>query len=309
MNSVELADLGGGVAGRRAAFDFPDGAQFRIEIPSVEGPDVLAAVIDTAATEGLTINRVSQGSGGMLLSASELRAMAELGSDAGLEICMFVGPRAGYDVGTLAHLGGDMAHYASIRGNEALHFAVLDVLRAIECGIRGFLVADIGLLRVLRRLQAAGTIADDVCWKISAYFPACNSETLSLLQELGGTTANVPSDLTLAQLAELRAAVTIPLDLYVEASDSSGGTIRIMEMARLIRVASPLYVKFGLANAPSLYPSGPHLTAMAIAQAKAKVHRAAIALEWLSRLDQSLAQSAAFAADAAIPVVDPLCPL
>ena len=162
---------------------------------------------------------------------------------------------------------------------------------------------DIGLLRVLRRLQDVGTIPPDVCWKVSAYFPAGNSETLSLLQELGGTTANVPSDLTRDQLAELRAAVTIPLDLYVEASDSSGGTIRIPEMASLIRAASPMYVKFGLANAPSLYPAGQHLVPSAVAFAHAKVHRAAIALEWIARLDPTLRQSAAFAPDAAIPVV------
>jgi hypothetical protein len=228
--------------------------------------------------------------------------MAQIGAAAGLEICLFVGPRAGYAVGALAHLGGGMAHYASIRGNDELRFAVLDVLRAVECGIRGFLVADLGLLRVLRRLQGEGTIPAEVCWKVSAYFPAGNSETLSLLQELGGTTVNVPSDLTADQLGELRAAVSIPLDLYVEASDSSGGTIRIPEMARLIRAASPIYVKFGLANAASLYPAGLHLVPSAVAFAEAKVHRAAIALEWIARLDPSLRQSAAFAAGAAIPV-------
>lgn len=40
-----------------------------------------------------------------------------------------------------------------------------------------------------------------------------------------------------------------------------------------------------------------------VAQAEAKVHRAAIALERLSWLEQSLVQSVAFATDAAIPVV------
>ena len=42
---------------------FPDGAHYRIEIPSVEGPEVLRAVIDQAKAEGVTVNRVSQGSG------------------------------------------------------------------------------------------------------------------------------------------------------------------------------------------------------------------------------------------------------
>ena len=70
---------------------FPDGAAFRIEIPSVEGPRVLEAVLRAAETEGVTVNRVSQGSGAMLLRDSELREMAAAGHEAGLEVCLFVG--------------------------------------------------------------------------------------------------------------------------------------------------------------------------------------------------------------------------
>ncbi|MEP6813659.1 MAG: hypothetical protein ABI990_11775, partial [Actinomycetota bacterium] len=46
---------------------FPDGAHFRIEIPSVEGPRVLEEVVNAARDEGIVVNRVSQGSGAMLL--------------------------------------------------------------------------------------------------------------------------------------------------------------------------------------------------------------------------------------------------
>src|SRR5207247_5581864 len=46
---------------------FPDGAHFRVEIPSVEGPAVLAAVLEEADARGVTVNRVSQGSGEMRL--------------------------------------------------------------------------------------------------------------------------------------------------------------------------------------------------------------------------------------------------
>ena len=45
---------------------FPDGAAFRIEIPSVEGPRVLATVLRAAGDENVIVNRVSQGSGAML---------------------------------------------------------------------------------------------------------------------------------------------------------------------------------------------------------------------------------------------------
>src|SRR5438270_2624740 len=72
---------------------FPDGAHYRVEIPSVEGPEVLAEVVKAADQHGVTVNRVSQGSGAMLLSLSELREMAHIGADAGLEVSLFVGPR------------------------------------------------------------------------------------------------------------------------------------------------------------------------------------------------------------------------
>ena len=54
---------------------FPDGAQYRVEIPSVEGPRVLEAVIDEAEKREVQIHRVSQGSGIMLLTDAEILEM------------------------------------------------------------------------------------------------------------------------------------------------------------------------------------------------------------------------------------------
>ena len=84
---------------------FPDGAHFRIEIPSVEGPQVLRDILDEAALRGVTINRVSQGSGGMLHTRDELTEMAHIAAGNGLEVSMFVGPREGWDIGAQARAG------------------------------------------------------------------------------------------------------------------------------------------------------------------------------------------------------------
>lgn len=46
---------------------FPDGGQWRVEIPSVEGPNALRAVFEGADALGVPVHRVSQGSGVMLL--------------------------------------------------------------------------------------------------------------------------------------------------------------------------------------------------------------------------------------------------
>ncbi|MDQ3795044.1 MAG: hypothetical protein M3316_05115, partial [Actinomycetota bacterium] len=51
---------------------FPDGAQYRVEIPSVEGPRVLEAVIEEARRRGVLLHRISQGSGIMLLTDAEI---------------------------------------------------------------------------------------------------------------------------------------------------------------------------------------------------------------------------------------------
>ena len=57
----------------------------------------------------------------------------------------------------------------------------------------------------------------------------------------------------------------VPLDVSVEAPDSIGGFVRLHEIPELIRVAAPVYVKFGLRNAPDVYPAGSHLDSTTIA--------------------------------------------
>ncbi len=280
---------------------FPDGAAFRIEIPSVEGPRVLEEVIRAAAAEGIVVNRVSQGSGAMLLRERELTAMAELGSAAGLEVSLFVGPREGFDVGAHPRTADGSAHFGQLRGRRGLAYAVEDIARAVECGIRSFLIADLGLLSIVADMQAGGELPAEVVWKVSVMMAPSNPVSARLLEQLGATTANIPSDVTLAQLAELRAAVTMPIDLYVESPDSLGGVVRGNELGDLVAAGAPLYAKFGLRNSRALYPAGLHLVDEACAIAREKVHRAAVALEWLARLRPELTQSAPGAPGLGIP--------
>src|SRR5688500_5331662 len=81
---------------------FPDGGQYRIEIPSVEGPRALEAVIAAAGERGVPVHRISQGSGIMLQTDAEIGEMLALGRAHGIEVCLFVGPRAGWDTGVQA---------------------------------------------------------------------------------------------------------------------------------------------------------------------------------------------------------------
>jgi hypothetical protein len=299
-----VADVldGLGVTGRDHGTSFPDGAAFRIEIPSVEGPKVLEAVLRAAGAEGITVNRVSQGSGAVLMRAVELRDMAQAGADAGVEVCLFVGPRERYGVGAHARSEDGRAHGDQVRGLRQISYALEDVLRATEEGIRSFLVADLGLLRAVTQAQAQGALPAGLVWKVSAAMSPSNPVTVKLLEDLGASTVNIPADATLAELAEMRAAVSLPLDLYVEAPDPLGGVVRGQELGDLIKAGAPLYAKFGLRNAQAVYPSGHHLEAVACANAIEKVHRAAVALEWLERLSPGLVQSKPGAAGLGVPV-------
>jgi hypothetical protein len=278
-------------AGQASDASFPDGAHFRIEIPSVEGPAVLSAVIAAAAEHGITVNRVSQGSGAMLLSGAELAEMARIAADAGIEVSLFVGPREEWDIGRAANAPDGQIFAGRLRGTRQLRYAIDDIARAAEHGIRGFLIADPGLLQMVTRLQAAGQLPASIVWKVSAVLAPSNPLSFRLLEQLGASTINVPSDLTLGQIAEMRAVSGLPIDLYVETPDAMGGVVRGHEAAELISVAAPMYVKFGLRNSRLLYPSGVHLVDEAAAIAREKVHRAAVALEWIARSGIKLTQS------------------
>ncbi|WP_349903723.1 hypothetical protein [Parafrigoribacterium humi] len=280
---------------------FPDGAHFRIEIPSVEGPGVFRAVLAEAADRGVVVNRVSQGSGSMMQTGAELDEMAAIAVDNGIEVSLFVGPREGWDIGAQSRSKDGPALGSQLRGVRQLRYGVEDVLRAVERGIRGFLVADLGLLEVLVHLQSTGDLPENIVWKVSAMLAPSNPVAMRQLERMGASTVNVPSDLTPGTVSELRAASNLPIDIYVESPDSMGGVVRGHESADLISAAAPMYTKFGLRNSTAIYPAGLHLYDYASSIAREKVRRAALALEWIDRSGIDLVQSAPGALGLGVP--------
>jgi len=282
---------------------FPDGAQYRIEIPSVEGPACLEAVLEEAARLDVPVHRASQGSGVFLQTDDELDAMARMAADARVEISLFARPNAAWDTSAMARspAGGVMA--PTSRGQEQVVQGIEDAKRAAAHGIRSVLIADLGLLSVFSAMRAAGELPGDMQAKISVMLPAANPAAARVLVQLGATTLNLPTDLTLAQIAAIRAAVDVPLDLYVEAPDNIGGFVRLHEIPELIRIAAPVYVKFGLRNAPDVYPAGTHLEATTVALSRERVRRARLGLELLARSGYEPTMSELGAAGLAVPVL------
>lgn len=281
---------------------FPDGAQYRIEIPSTEGPDCLEAVLEEAGRLSVTVHRVSQGSGVGMLTSEELDRMAALGRDARVEVSLFARPNAGWGTSAAARAaaGGSLAPAA--HGEGQLAACMDECLLAAAHGYRSVLVADLGVLSAFDGMRRAGELPADMQAKVSVMLPGANSAAVRVLQRLGANTINVPSDLGLPDLAAIRAAVDVPIDIYVEAPDNIGGTVRAAEIPELIRVCAPVYLKFGLRNAPDIYPSGGHLEALALNMSRERVRRARLGMELLERSGYGAVTSAPGANGLAVPV-------
>jgi hypothetical protein len=272
---------------------FPDGRRYRFEIPSVEGPVVLRAVLEEAHARGLRVHRVSQGSGIMLLTDEELDELAELGREHDVEVCLFLGPRGAWDAGGQAQATEAAAGVA--RGPEAVEASVAEARRACAHGIRSVLVGDIGVLDVLARLRQDGLLPTDLIFKTSAILCAANPATAAVLDRLGADTINVATDLEVGMLAAIRAVTDKPLDIYVEVPDDMGGFVRSYLVPDIVRVAAPVHVKVGLRNATGVYPSGLHLEGVAVLQAREKVRRAAMLDRLIGELTPDLAADAQIA--------------
>ena len=279
---------------------FPDGASYRVEIPSVEGPACLAAVVEEGARLGVTIHRASQGSGVFLHTDRELDEMARVAAAAPIEVSLFARPSAGWVVSATARAHGGFA--ASAFGREGVIAHLDDCVRAAEHGFRSVLIGDIGVLDLFDRARSAGVLPGDMQAKISVMLPASNPVSAALFARLGASTINLPTDLSLAQIAAIRAVVDVPLDIYVESPDNLGGYLRYHEIPELIRVAAPVYLKFGLRNAPDVYPAGTHLEHTTVALTRERVRRARLGMELLERSGIDYATSEPGAAGLAVPV-------
>jgi len=280
---------------------FADGLRYRIEIPSVEGPAVMRAVLEEADARGVPVRRVSQGSGVMMLTDVEIAEMAQLGATRGVEVSLFIGPRGAWDTGGQSLASAAVGGVA--RGTDGVDWCVAEVRRAVALGIRSFLVADVGVLATLGAMKAESELPPEVILKTSVLLPCANPATARVLEGLGAGTINVSTDLSAADLAGLRGACTVPLDVYVEVPDDQGGFVRFYEVPELVRLAAPIYVKLGLRNAPNIYPSGLHLADLAVKLGRERVRRAELVLRLLAERAPELLEGrgADAPADLAIP--------
>ena len=224
---------------------FADGGQYRFEVPGIQSPKTMEALLDEANQHNIFIHRVTQTKGIMMLTDEEIVEMADLARDYGCELFLSVGPRATYDTSATVHTKEGSRIGYRLRGYDNLVYAIEDVKRACRLGVRGILLYDEGLLWALNRMREGGEIPSNVHFKLSAHAGHSNPASAKMLEELGLDSFNPVRDLQIAMLASIRNACDMVLDLHTENPKSTGGFIRHYEVPKFIQVASPVYLKTG----------------------------------------------------------------
>lgn len=284
---------------------FPDGTHFRIEIAGVERASTMEALIDEAGRRNLTIHRVIAAVGGAtLLDFEELKDLARMANDEKIEVVMTVGHRKGWDAGAkeISNPEGSMQAFR-LRGSDNISYHIADIMRCVEAGHRGFLVYDEGVLLILNRMRTEGFLPRETIFKFSVFGGYCSAAGAKVVESMGVNSLNPSSDVSLPILGGIRAAIDIPLDVYLIIVDSFGGMFRAYEAPEIARVASPCYFKFepGTSEGDIYKPWVSESWHSDFVRQKVRI--ASIVLEIMDKHAPELKTSPKGAADLVLPVV------
>lgn len=274
---------------------FDDGAQYRFEVPGIQKPAAMRALIDAADRYEVEVHRVTQTKGIMLLTDSEILEMIDIAKDTKIELFLSVGPRATYDTSASARTEEGKRIGYRLRGYDNLVYAIEDVKRALELGIRGIVVYDEGLLWTLGKMRQADEIPKDTHFKVSAHTGHGNPASAKLLEEIGADSFNPVRDLQIPMIASIRSAINIPIDLHTENPKSSGGFIRHYEVPEMIKYAAPVYLKTGGAVA------GHHGWDTTEKQAEERIRQVSLVQDMINRYYDHAIMSKRGASDLAVP--------
>ncbi len=230
---------------KRSERRFNDGGQYRFEVPGIQGPGVMKALLETLDSYGTPIHRVTQTKGIWTLLDNEIEEMVNLSRAYHVQLILAIGPRATTDTSASVHTPEGQRMGYRLRGQEQIVRAVEDVKRAAGLGCRGFMVYDEGCLWLLNEMRKAGELPGDCHFKVSAHTGHGNPCSAHLLESIGANSFNPVRDIQIQMLGAIRQAISIPIDIHTENPDSSGGFIRHYEVPDMIKVAAPIYLKTG----------------------------------------------------------------
>ena len=268
-----------------SSLTFADGANFRIEVPTVNTFKAAVALLKKAELLGITINRLTETYGLFRHTRTEIHNWVNLCKDYGCQLIMSHGPRATYDTSATMLSSQGMRIGYRLRGQEQLIRAIEDIKRGVELGVKCFLIYDEGMLWIVNQMRKDGELPSDLLFKVSAHCGHANPVSVKLLEDMGADSVNTVRDLQLPMIAAIRSSVSIPLDFHTDNPPASGGFIRSYQAPEIVRIASPVYLKTG----NSVVRSHGQLTT--IEDAKQMAKQASITVEMVQRYYPEAIQS------------------
>ena len=164
---------------------FMDGGQYRFEVPGIQGPKAMKALLEAMESYGIYLHRVTQTQGIMRLTDEEIVQMVEYAHQWETDLVLAIGPRAITDTSASVHTEEGVRMGYRLRGQEQIVRAIEDVKRAVRLGCHSFLVYDEGCLWILNEMRKAGEISAECHFKVSAHAGHGNPCSAKVLELLG----------------------------------------------------------------------------------------------------------------------------
>jgi hypothetical protein len=282
--SRQRLPAGDGQASASSDRSFPGGGKFGIELSSINNAAILRTVLEIAKEYSVRVSRCDECRGMVRLPDADVAEMIRICAGEGVGLLLSIGPRAIYDTGGFVRSPNGRRVGYRLRGMENVVRAVEEVRRAVDLGVRGFVVYDEGLLMLLSQLRRAGELPASTVFKVSVHMGCSNPLSARVYEDLGADTINPVPDLDLDMLSSMRAAVACPLDLFSDTAEEAGGLLRTHDVPEFVRVASPVYIKCGAISQPRQN----HLPSLA--ELRERVRQTACVVETLARHDLAGAQ-------------------
>ena len=255
---------------------FREGGAYGVEIPAINSVGALQSTIRFLKEEGVYCTRFNETHGSFLLSDGEVTEMLAICAENEYGLVIGLGPRPEYDVkASFYRTRYGLEVGRRVNNNDAIAASVEEALRVVELGCRGLTIYDIGVLRVLSVLRKKGQIPREVKFKTSSHCAVTNPMIAQIAHDNGADSVTTMHDLGLPVLQEMRRmspglCLDVPTDAYV----NKGGFIRFYELAEMVQIASPMFLKMGASVQGDPYDTnGEQLSLRRVRRVKAGLER------------------------------------
>lgn len=225
--------------------EFSAGGHYGIELSSMNNLKVLIKTFKLAKQYKFKIHRAIECRGIVRLPDREIKEMVKVCFDEQTGLILSVGPRAISDIGAFAQSSNGKRIGYRLRGLENVIHAIEDIKRAVDLGIRGFLIYDEGLLFLLNQMRNEGELPKNLMFKFSVHGGCANPFSAKLLAQHGADTINIVPDLDLGMIKSFRKVIQEPMDIFSDTAKEAGGFLRTYDIPEIISYASPVYLKCG----------------------------------------------------------------